>query len=67
MDSDEDDIYYTTIGDLYCDVDGLLLNGGIDTSVEAIKESLNNVLIISNRTPISKNPALKFQDEAGFA
>ncbi len=31
------------------------------------KESLNNVLILSNRTLISKNPALKFQDEAGFA
>lgn len=31
------------------------------------KESLNNVIISYNRTSISKNSALKFQDEAAFA
>ena len=36
-------------------------------SFRKLKESLNNVIIHSNRTPISKNSALKFQDEAGFA
>ena len=35
--------------------------------LDGVKESLNNVIIHSNRTPISKNSALKFQDEAGFA
>jgi len=31
------------------------------------KESLNNVLITSSRTSISKNSALKFQNAAVFA
>jgi len=34
---------------------------------EYIKESLNNVPILSDQTSISINQALKFQDEAGFA
>ena len=41
--------------------------GNVDVINGMVKESLNNILILSNRTPISKISALKFQGEAGFA